>query len=154
MFCSKFVYKEKSNNNDDFIDQANTFLSFILWDSWTGGACNYTKKSNTCNKTFSINMRDYFWYVPPAAIHKATPHSERRKHSYTIFTKTVDEKKLHPCVLFNLRYILWRSWYLAVWKWTILVIKVTPSQKNTSQDLPIPDCQSLTPNVMIWDLNC
>ena len=90
MFCSKLVYKDWSNN-DDFIDQVNTFLSFLWRDSWTGGACNYTKKSNTCNKTFSINMRDYLWYVPPAAIHKAAPHSESRKHSYTIFTKTVEK---------------------------------------------------------------
>ena len=91
MFCSKFVYKDWSNN-DDFIDQVNTFLSFLWRDSWTGGACNYTKKSNTCNKTFSINMRDYLWYVPPAAIHKAAPHSESRKHSYTIFTKNCRKK--------------------------------------------------------------
>ena len=40
-------------------------------------------------------MRDYLWYVPPAAIHKAAPHSESRKHSYTIFTKTVEKNKIY-----------------------------------------------------------
>ena len=97
MFCSRFVHTRIGPIMMTSLTRSILSCLFLWRDSWTGGACNYTKKSNTCNKTFSINMRDYLWYVPPAAIHKAAPHSERRKHSYTIFTKTVETRQSKQC---------------------------------------------------------